>query len=87
MLRSYLDRMSRLGAAHIRHGAQHFARGAFHYHHVRRARNEHASGGRLYCDIVRAAVAFDVKLFNFECLCLPSLGRGETDRQQNRGRQ
>jgi hypothetical protein len=38
--------------------------------------NEHAAGGGFDGDVVRAALAFDIELFNLERLRMPDAGRG-----------
>jgi len=59
------------GAVHpwgVRNVAQHLAGRAIDHHHVRATRNEDAAGGRFDCDVIGAAVPFDVELFYFEGL-------------------
>ena len=68
------------GAVHarsVRNVAEHFARGAFDHHHMGGPRHEHAARSRFDGYIVRAAVAFDIELFNLERLCVPDAGRGQ----------
>jgi len=70
------------GAVHARRVldiAQHFARGAVHHHHVVGTRNEDAARGCFDGNVVGAAVAFDIELFNLERLCVPDAWRAEDD--------
>jgi hypothetical protein len=52
----------------VRDVADHLAGGAIDDHHVGAARDEDASGGFFDGDVIRAALAFDVKFFNLERL-------------------
>ena len=73
------------GAVHarrVRNVAEHFAGGAFDHHHVGGARHEHAARGGFDGDVVRAAVAFDIELFNLERLRVPDAGRGKADGEE-----
>ena len=68
------------GAVHARrvwNVAEHFAGGAFDHHHVVGTRHEHAARGGFDGDIVGAAIAFDVELFDLERLCRRDAGRGK----------
>ena len=68
------------GAVHarrVRNVAEHFARSAFDHHHVGGTRNEHVARGGFDGDVVRAAVPFDIELFNLERLRVPDAGRGK----------
>ena len=61
-------------ARRVRNVAEHLARGAFDHHHVGGARHEHAARGGFDGDVVRAAVALDIELFNLERLRVPDAG-------------
>ncbi len=63
----------------VRNIADHFARRAGDYHHVRGTRHEHAARRGFDGDIVGAAFALDVELFNLEGLRTGHAGRGKAD--------
>ena len=74
------------GAMHarrVRNVAKYFAYGAFDHHHVVGTGNEHAACGGFDGDVVRAALAFDVELFNLERLRVPDAGRGKDGCEEN----
>jgi len=64
--------------------AEYFPCGALDHHHVSGPRNEHAARGGFGGDVVRAAFAFDIELFNLERLRVPDTGRGKAGCEENR---
>ena len=70
-------------ARRVRNIAEYLACGAFDHHHVVGTRNEHAARAGFGGDVVRAAIAFDIELFNLERLRVPDAGRGKSCCQEN----